>query len=95
MEKSVSKYFYFFEQNVSQKQKPLGVTMDQQKLKPCIDIRGTHGACVGDFWSWAYSDVLSNRNRSIFAEFIVGLALGTVESPRVELNYVGRTITIE
>ncbi len=45
---------------------------------PIVDDTET---CVGDFWSWAYSDILSNRNRSIFAEFIVGSALGVVDSP--------------
>lgn len=42
------------------------------------------GLTVGDFWQWAYSDILTNRNRSIFAEFIVGVALGAVDKPRVE-----------
>ena len=28
---------------------------------------------MGDFWQGAYSNILSNRNRSIFAEFIVGV----------------------
>jgi hypothetical protein len=45
-------------------------------------------ATVGDFWRWAYSDILSNRNRSIFAEFIVGNALGVVDKPRVEWDSV-------
>ena len=47
-------------------------------------ISGLEGRTIGDFWQWAYSDVLSNRNRSIFAEFIVGVALGVVDKPRVE-----------
>lgn len=47
-------------------------------------IPSLDGRTVGDFWRWAYSDVLSNRNRSIFAEFIVGVALGVVDQPRVE-----------
>ena len=55
---------------------------------------------MGDFWQWAYSDVLSNRNRSIFAEFIVGTALGAVDSPRVEwdafdLRYDGLKIEVK
>ena len=55
---------------------------------------------MGDFWSWAYSDILSNRNRSIFAEFIVGSALGVVDSPRVEwdavdLRYKGKKIEVK
>lgn len=47
-------------------------------------ILGLGGRTVGDFWRWAYSDVLSNRNRSIFAEYLVGVALGVVDRPRVE-----------
>jgi len=47
-------------------------------------IPGLDGRTVGDFWQWAYSDILSNRNRSIFAEFIVGVALGAVVRPRIE-----------
>ena len=34
---------------------------------------------VGDFWRWAYSDVLNNRNRGILAEYIVGTALGVAD----------------
>ncbi len=47
-------------------------------------VLGLGGRTVGDFWRWAYSDVLSNRNRSIFAEYLVGVALGVVDRPRVE-----------
>jgi len=47
-------------------------------------IAGLGGRTVGDFWQWAYSDILSNRNRSIFAEYIVGIALGVIDSPRIE-----------
>jgi hypothetical protein len=61
-------------------------TMPQ--TNPLLDaddpIPGLSGHTVGDFWQWAYSDILSNRNRSIFAEFIVGVALGVVDKPRVE-----------
>lgn len=41
-----------------------------------------------DFWSWAYSDILSNRNRAIFAEFLVANALGLTEKPRTEWDAV-------
>lgn len=64
-------------------------------------IPGGGGVTIGDFWRWAYSDVLSNRNRSVFAEFIVGTALGAVaERPRVEwdaadLTYQGRRIEVK
>ena len=31
---------------------------------------------VGDFWKWAYSDILSNTVRGVYAEFLVAVALG-------------------
>ena len=37
-----------------------------------------------DFWRWSGSDVLSNAPRGVFAEFMVGLALRAVDSPREE-----------
>ncbi len=36
------------------------------------------------FLQWAYSDLLSNANRGVLAEYIVGLAVGVTEKPRVE-----------
>jgi|ERR1035437_881357 hypothetical protein len=62
-------------------------------------IPGLDECTVGDFWQWAYSDVLSNRNRSIFAEYIVGVALG-VDKPRVgwdafDLQYAGFKIEVK
>lgn len=51
-------------------------------------IPGLGGRTVGDFWQWAYSDILSNRNRSIFAEYLVGVALSVVDEPRVEWDAV-------
>jgi hypothetical protein len=51
-------------------------------------IPGLDGRTVGDFWRWAYSDVLSNTNRSVLAEYIVGVALGVVTQPRVEWDAV-------
>jgi hypothetical protein len=57
-------------------------------------------AKVGDFWRWAYSDILSNRNRSIFAEYLVGVSLEAVGTPRVEwdaadLSYRGFKIEVK
>ena len=46
------------------------------------------GATVGDFWSWAYSDILNNTDRAVFAEFVVGSALGVTDAPRVEWDAV-------
>ncbi len=70
------------------------------KLKCDDKIKGEIDRTVGDFWSWAYSDILSNRNRSVFAEFLVGCALGCVDSPRTEWDYVdhhynGKTIEVK
>ncbi len=42
------------------------------------------GAMVGDFWAWAYSDVLNNTTRAVLAEFIVGTALDAVGGVRME-----------
>lgn len=53
-------------------------------LDPARRIPGLPDRTVCDFWRWAYSDVLSNRNRSVFAEFLVGAALGCLGAPRVE-----------
>lgn len=58
------------------------------RLNPSQPIAGLNGATVGDFWAWAYSDVLSNLNRSMFAEFLVGSALGETARPRVEWDCV-------
>ena len=63
-------------------------------------IPGLDGASFEDFWSWAYSDVLSNANRSVFAEYLVGCALGALERPRVEwdgcdLLYRGKKIEVK
>jgi len=72
-----------------------------EKLRNHYDqLPGLEGHTVGDFWRWAYSDVLSNRNRSVFAEYIVGLALGVVDKPRVEwasvdLQYGGSKIEVK
>jgi hypothetical protein len=63
-------------------------------------IAGLESLTLGDFWSWAYSDVLNNRNRSVLAEFLVAAALGVLETPRVEwdavdLRYRGKAIEVK
>ncbi|MGD9695479.1 MAG: hypothetical protein AB7V42_07465 [Thermoleophilia bacterium] len=40
------------------------------------------GAYLADFWRWAYSDLLGNTGRGVFAEWIVGRALGCVDGVR-------------
>ena len=59
-----------------------------KKLTSDNEIIGIDNLSMKDFWSWAYSDILSNRNRSVFAEFLVGYALGVIDTPRVEWDAV-------
>ena len=47
-------------------------------------ISGSDNHTLSDFWSWAYSNILTNTNRSIFAEYLVGAALGVLDSPQIE-----------
>lgn len=41
-----------------------------------------------DYWSWAYSDLISNTARGVFAEFLVASALGVTGSVRREWDAV-------
>ena len=59
--------------------------MNDGRLDPDTPIPGTVGEqTVGDFWAWAYSSILTNITRGLFAEFLVGTALGAVEGTRTE-----------
>ena len=74
--------------------------MNIQKLSPETVVKGIPETTIGDFWQWAYSDILSNRNRSIFAEFIVASVLGVTDNPRVEwdetdIRYQGKKIEVK
>ncbi len=58
------------------------------------------GKKLGDFLQWAYSDILSNRNRGILAEYIVASALECTDIPRIEwdeadINYNGKKIEVK
>jgi hypothetical protein len=52
--------------------------MNARRLAPDAEIPNLQGATIGDFWAWAYSDILLNTTRGVFAEFVVGSALGVV-----------------
>jgi hypothetical protein len=56
---------------------PLGVTLPR-KLASSERLIGCD-ASVSDFWAWAYSDLILNIDRAVFAEYIVGYALGVTE----------------
>lgn len=59
-------------------------TMQATKLMPVQQLPGIPGATVGDFWSWAYSDILTNTTRAVYAEFLVASALGIAGTIRRE-----------
>ena len=62
--------------------------MRKKKLSPQTPIKNLSNCTIADFWAWAYSDILSNRNRAVFAEFLVAWALEETNSPRVEWDAV-------
>jgi hypothetical protein len=57
---------------------------DHPRRASAGDPIGVTGSTVGDFWEWAFGDLVTNTVRSVFAEFLVALALGVSERPRVE-----------
>lgn len=57
--------------------------MQKKKLPHHQAIEGT-GHTVGDFWQWGYSDILNNRNRAVFAEYLVATAIGAFDIVREE-----------
>jgi hypothetical protein len=70
------------------------------RLDPARPIPGLGRLTIGDFWSWAYSDVLSNTTRSVYAEFLVAAALDVIAEPRLEwdavdLRYRGHAIEVK
>lgn len=56
--------------------------MTVDRLSPKTAIPGLKGTTIADFWAWAYSDILTNTTRGMFAEFLVGAALGVIEYTR-------------
>ena len=61
--------------------------MKTNLLAPSDNILNTDKT-VGDFWRWAYSDILCNTTRGVFAEYLVASALGVIDIPRIEWNAV-------
>lgn len=51
--------------------------------EPIINEEGTAVSSVGDFWSWAYSNVIDNAERGALAEYIVAKALGVADDVRI------------
>jgi len=70
------------------------------RLAPDTKIPGLGGETIGDFWAWAYSDLLINTTRGVFAEFLVGSALAVVSGIRgawdaFDLLYEGSRIEVK
>ncbi len=53
-----------------------------QKLNPETEISGTGGKTILDYWSWAFSNLMGNTERGVFAEFLVATALEIANTPR-------------
>ena len=58
------------------------------KLRPDLAILGIPNETIGEFWRWAYSDVLVNTIRAAFGEFLVASALGLTAQPRIDWDSV-------
>lgn len=75
--------------------------MAPKRLNPEEEIPGLRSLTVGDFWAWAYSDILTNTARGTFAEFLVGAALDVVENVRptgwedFDLSYSNKKIEVK
>lgn len=55
---------------------------------------------LADFHTWAYSNLFSNINRSIFGEYLVARALGVEKTSRIEwdsvdLHYIDKGIEVK
>lgn len=80
---------------------PSGFTTPVQvhKLSPDLVIEEL-SVSLGDFWSWAYSNLLTNIIRGVFAEYIVAQTLGIADRARIDwnafdLNYRGKRIEVK
>lgn len=87
-------------EHMTQTNIPPGVILPR-KLDPNEKLVGCD-ALVGDFWAWAFSDLLLNIDRAVFAEFIVGYALGVTDGKRtrrtwdcVDHEYKGKKIEVK
>lgn len=60
----------------------VGVDELKSGNEPICGTDTTKELTILNYWRWSGSDVLSNAPRGVFAEFLVGHALGGVDSPR-------------
>ena len=58
-------------------------------LAPELELTGTCGKKLLDFWRWAYSDfILGNTNRGLLRQYLVGCALDLVNKCQLEWEFV-------
>ena len=61
------------------------------RLRSCREtfkVRGeSAGFSLSDYWKWSGSDLLSNAQRGVIAEFLVAKVLGVSHSPRLEWGW--------
>lgn len=74
--------------------------MKSSFFNPKEPIKGLSQHKICDFWQWGYSNLIDNRNRAIFAEFIVGSVLSAVNRSRIEwmaydFEYKGKKIEVK
>ena len=55
----------------------------RQDLNGSEPLPGVPSMTVLDYWKWAHADILENVQRGVFAEFLVGAALGITSEPRI------------
>ncbi|MDX3114963.1 hypothetical protein [Streptomyces scabiei] len=65
---------------------PLAIT--RRKSSEPIQAGGETVGRLGDFWSWAYSDLANNTMRGVLAEYLVAVALGAAIGTRTEWDTV-------
>lgn len=72
---------------------------DDGLRNPGQSIVGTDRTIL-NFWQWGYSNILPNITRAVFAEYLVGLALGAINHPRkpwagTDVKYANRRIEVK
>jgi hypothetical protein len=57
--------------------------VQRRDLNGSEPLPGVPSMTVLDYWKWAHADILENVQRGVFAEFLVGAALGVTCEPRI------------
>ncbi|MBJ7901865.1 hypothetical protein IF655_00930 [Streptomyces sp. DSM 110735] len=65
---------------------PLAIT--RRSSSELIRAKGETVGRLGDFWSWACSDLANNTMRGVLAEYLVAMALGAAIGTRTEWDTI-------